>query len=67
MQRSSLIWLGRRLVTSPAGHNDPPKLELPGTWAPPESSGPSSTGEGETTHFCFSYGNDLFQTVYGQH
>jgi hypothetical protein len=44
-------------VTSPASHNDTPKLELPGTWAPPESSGPSPNGERETAHFCFSDGN----------
>jgi hypothetical protein len=58
MLRGFLTWLGRRLDTSPASHNDPPKLELPGTWAPLESSGPSSNGEGKTAHFCFSDGND---------
>jgi hypothetical protein len=58
MLRGFPTWLGRRLDTSPASHNDPLKLELLGTWAPPKSSRPSSNGEGETAHFCLFDGND---------
>jgi hypothetical protein len=49
----------RRLVSSPADHNNHFKLELPRAWEPSDSSRTSPYDERKETQFGFPYGNQI--------
>jgi hypothetical protein len=49
----------RRLVINPTPAHDLLKLELPGAWESPGSSGPLPFGKGKETQLGIPYGNQV--------
>lgn len=57
----------RQLFHSPTNHNDYFELELPGAWAPPDSSRPLPVGKGEEARYGFLDENHSIKLEVGKY